>query len=88
MDSKAILDSIAANDIPRTGVVCIQQSGNGTVHATFRKSEFREAFLQHSAFFLNRRPVVAHPDQALLTYIRTFDVSHELLEKALRYRLI
>lgn len=63
-----MLDSIAALDIPRSGVVCIQQSANGTVHVTFRKSEFREAFLQRSAFFVNRRPVVAHPDQGPLTY--------------------
>jgi len=64
MDSKAILDSIAAIDIPRTGVVCIQQSGKGTVHVTFRKSEFREGFFQRSAFFVNRRPLVAPSDQA------------------------
>ena len=87
MDSKAILDSIAALDIPRSGVVCIQQSANGTVHVTFCKSEFHEAFLQRSAFFVNRRPVVAHPDQGPLTYIRIFDVPHELPETALRHRL-
>ncbi|XP_068691795.1 uncharacterized protein [Montipora foliosa] len=82
-----VFEALRSADIDNSAVSCIQRQSNGSILLTFRRQDFKDAFLQRSTLTVQGLPFALQDVDRPLTYLQVFDAPHELPDLAIINRL-